>query len=173
MIYADLKSFAVSANKSDMIFDKGALKAINAYSYTVAYIAGTNMTFGGYTHIVPTAKRGVFGCNLSYINIKLKDDKGDYSYTFSTSATGFWTKPFPVNRKTTISPGVFLMASPYAYNSESGNSWNYNLAGLVGAGITYQISKRFAFAIDWKVNASTVPESPILNFFMIGTRAMF
>jgi hypothetical protein len=131
------------------------------------------MTFGGYTHIVPTAKRGVFGYNLSYINIKLKDDKDDYSYTFSTSATGFWTKPFPVNRKTTISPGVFLMASPYAYNSESGNSWNYNLAGLVGAGITYQISKRFVFAIDWKLNASTVPESPILNFFMVGTRSMF
>jgi hypothetical protein len=173
MIYADLKSFAVSANKSDMIFDKGALKAINAYSYTVAYIAGTNMTFGGYTHIVPTAKRGVFGYNLSYINIKLKDDKGNYSYTFSTSTTGFWTKPFPLNRKATISPGVFLMASPYAYNSESGNSWNYNLAGLVGTGLTYQISKRFVFAIDWKVNASTTPDAPILNFFMIGTRAMF
>ena len=39
----------------------------------------------------------------NYINIKLKDDKGGYSYTFSTSATGFWTKLFPVNRKTTIS----------------------------------------------------------------------
>jgi len=38
---------------------------------------------------------------------------------------------------------------------------------------TYQISKRFVFAIDWKLNASTVPESPILNFFMVGTRSMF
>jgi hypothetical protein len=65
------------------------------------------------------------------------------------------------------------MGSPYSYNTETGGSWNYNLAGLVGVGYSFQISKRFTLAIDWKVNASTVPNSPILNFFMIGTRAMF
>jgi hypothetical protein len=172
MIYADLKSFALSANKSDLIFEKGALKAIKAYSYTYAWMNGIPMTFGGYTYIKPTAKYGVFGYNLSVINIKLKS-ADSYSYQFASSTTGFWTKPFPINKKATISPGVFLMASPYSYNSKSGSSWNYNIAGLVGAGYSYQISKRFAFNIDWKINTSTTPDAPILNFFMIGTRAMF
>ena len=90
-----------------------------------------------------------------------------------SSLTGFWTKPFVLNRKSTISPGIFVMGSPYSLNTATGGSWNYNVAGLVGAGYSYQISKRFAFSADWKINGSTAPKSPILNFFMIGTRAMF
>jgi hypothetical protein len=172
MIYADLKSFALGANTSTMVFDKGALKAIKAYSYTFAWMNGIPMTFGGYTYIIPHPKYGTMGYNLSVINIKLKS-ADSYSYQFASSTTGFWTKPYQLNKKLTISPGVFLMASPYSYNSEAGSSWNYNVAGLVGAGITYQISKRFVFAADWKINTSTVPDAPILNFFMIGTRAMF
>jgi len=134
MIWGDLKSFALSANKSDMNFKNGALKSIDAYSYTVAYVAGTNMTFGGYTHIIPHPKLGTFGYNLSVINIKLKG-VDEYSYTFSSSLTGFWTKPYQISRKSTLSPGVFLMASPYSYNSSTGNTWSYNIAGLVGTGV--------------------------------------
>jgi hypothetical protein len=173
MIFADLKSFAISANRSEMVFDKGALKAIKAYSYTYAWMNGVPMTFGGYTYIKPHPKYGTLGYNLSIINIKLKVAENKYSYQLSTATTGFWTKPYPLSRKSTVSPGVFLMASPYSYNSEAGSSWNYNIAGLVGAGFTYQLSKRFVFAADWKINASTVPDAPILNFFMIGTRTMF
>jgi hypothetical protein len=172
MIYADLKSFALGVNTSTMVFDKGALKAIKAYSYTFAYMNGIPMTFGGYTYIVPHPKYGTIGYNLSVINIKLKG-VDSYSYQFTSSTTGFWTKPYQLNKKSTISPGVFIMGSPYSYNTSTGGSWNYNVAGLVGAGFTYQISKRFVFAIDWKINASTVPDAPILNFFMVGTRAMF
>jgi hypothetical protein len=65
------------------------------------------------------------------------------------------------------------MGSPYSYNTETGGSWNYNVAGLVGVGYSYQLSKRFTFNADWKINASTAPSSPILNFFMIGARTMF
>jgi hypothetical protein len=133
---------------------------------------GIPMTFGGYTYIKPTAKYGVLGYNLSIINIKLKGATG-YSYQFASSTTGFWTKPFPLSKKSTLSPGVFIMGSPYSFNTATGGSWNYNIAGLVGTGYSYQISKRFVFNIDWKINASTAPKSPVLNFFMIGTRAMF
>ena len=173
MIFADLKSFALGGNTSNMVMDKkGGLKAIKAYSYTFAYMSGIPMTFGGYTYVKPHPKYGTMGYNLSIINIKLKG-ADNYSYQFASSTTGFWTKPYPLNRKATVSPGVFIMGSPYSYNTETGGSWNYNIAGLVGAGFTYQLSKRFAFAVDWKINASTVPNSPILNFFMIGARTMF
>jgi hypothetical protein len=172
MIFADLKSFALGANRSEMVFKDGALKAIKAYSYTFAYMNGIPMTFGGYTYIKPHPKYGTMGYNLSVINIKLKG-ADEYSYQMATSTTGFWTKPYPLSKKSTVSPGVFLMGSPYSYNTATGSSWNYNVAGLVGAGFTYQLSKRFVFAIDWKINASTVPDAPILNFFMVGTRALF
>ena len=41
MVWMDFKSFALSANKSTMNFKDGAIKSIDAYSYTVAYVAGT------------------------------------------------------------------------------------------------------------------------------------
>jgi len=171
MIFADLKSFALSANKSDLIIKNGELKAIKAYSYTYAWMNGIPMTFGGYTYIKPHPRYGTLGYNLSLITIKLKGND-DYSYQMMSSTTAFWTKPYKINVKSTISPGVFLMASPYSYNNKSGSTWNYNVAGLVGAGYTYQISKRFVFAIDYKVNASTAKGAPLLNFVMIGSRAI-
>ena len=169
MIWADLKSVAISANKSDMIFKNGALSAIKAYSYTVAYVAGTNMTFGGYTWIKPHPKLGTYGYNLSVINIKLKDESG-YSYSMMSSTTAFWTKPYMLSRKSTLSPGVFLMASPFAYNSKTGSSWNYNVMGLVGTGYSLKLSKRFGFNIDYKASIATTPGTPILSFFMIGSK---
>ncbi len=70
-----------------------------------------------------------WGYNLSVINIKLKG-ADSYSYQFITSTTAFWTKPYKINLKSTISPGVFIMASPYSYNNKSGSTLNYNIAGL-------------------------------------------
>jgi hypothetical protein len=87
-----------------------------------------------------------------------------------SSTTAFWTKPYQVSRKSTLSPGVFLMASPYAYNSKSGSAWNYNIMGLVGTGYSFKLSKRFGFNIDYKASISTVPGTPILSFFLIGSR---
>jgi hypothetical protein len=171
MIYADLKSFAISANKSDMIFKNGELKAVKAYSYTYAWMNGIPMTFSGYTYIKPHPKLGTVGGNLSVITIKLKINN-EYSYQLMSSTTAFWTKPYKINTKSTISPGVFVMASPYSYNNKSGSTWNYNVAGLVGAGYSYQISKRFAFALDYKLNASTTPGAPLLSFIMIGAKSI-
>jgi hypothetical protein len=169
MIWADLKSIAISANRSEMILDKGALKAIKAYSYTIARVNGTNMTFGGYTYIKPHPKYGTMGFNASYINIKLKGTDS-YTYSFMSSLTGFWTKPYQINPKTTLSPGVFIMSSPYAYNTGTGSTWNYNISGLVGCGYSFKISKRFGFQADYKAMVSTVPGSPILSFFLIGSK---
>ena len=132
-------------------------------------VNGTNMTFGGYTYIKPHPKYGTMGFNASYINIKLKGES-DYTYSFMSSLTGFWTKPYQINLKTTLSPGVFIMSSPYSYNTGTGNTWNYNISGLVGCGYSFKISKRFGFQADYKVMVSTVPGSPILSFFLIGSK---
>ena len=173
MIYADLKQLALSASKTNMIFKKGVLTAIKSYSYTIAYIGSTNMSFGGYTWIRPHPKLGTYGYNLSVINVKLKGNKNDYSYSLISSATSFWTKPYKLSKKLIVSPGVFLLSSPYSYNTQTGSTLNYNITGLVGAGFNFQISKRFALALDYKLNASTTPDTPILSYFMVGSRTMF
>ena len=172
MIFTDLRSFALSGNKSKMILKEGQLKAVKAYSYTYAWMRGIPMVFGGYTYVIPHPKYGTIGFNTSIINLKLKSEANNYSYQFMSSLVGFWTKPYKLSAKSTISPGVFLMASPYSYNSKSGNSWNYNIAGLIGTGYTYQISKRFVLALDYKLNASTAKGAPLLNFVMIGSRTI-
>jgi hypothetical protein len=87
-----------------------------------------------------------------------------------SSATAFWTKPYQISRKSTLSPGVFLMTSPYTYNSKLGSTWNYNVMSLVGTGYSLKLSKRFGFNIDYKASISTVPGSPILSFFLVGSR---
>ena len=172
MIFTDLKSFALSGNKSKMVFKEGQLKAVKAYSYTYAWMRGIPMMFGGYNYVIPHPKYGTIGFNTSIINLKLKSDVNNHSYQFISSLVGFWTKPYKLSAKSTISPGVFLMASPYSYNNKSGNSWNYNIAGLIGTGYTYQISKRFVLALDYKLNASTAKGVPLLIFVMIGSRTI-
>jgi predicted porin len=127
------------------------------------------MTITGYTHIIPHPKLGVFGYNLSIINVKVKTET-KYSYTFSSATTAFWTKPFQVTKKFSLSPGVFLMGSPYGWNNNSGSTWNYNLSALVGTGFSYKLSKRFNLALDYKLNTSTVKGAPMLNFLQFGTK---
>jgi hypothetical protein len=170
VIYLDFKQLALSGGSTQMNLKDGMLKSIDSYSYTIAYIANTPMTITG-THIVPHPKLGTYGYNLSLVNIKLKMMES-YSYSFASSTTAFWTKPFPVTKKVTVSPGVFLMGSPYTWNTDAGSTWNYNVAGLVGAGFSYQLSKRFTLALDYKFNASTVEGSPKLNFLQFGTKLM-
>jgi len=173
MIFADLKSFALSANKSNLVLKNGQLKAIKAYSHTYAWMNGIPMIFSGYTYVKPHPQYGTIGYNLSLITIKLKSENKSYSYQLASSITTFWTKPYKITPRSNISPGVFLMASPYSYNNKNGSTWSYNIGGLVGAGYNYQISKRFAFAIDYKLNASTAKGAPLLNFVMIGAKSMF
>jgi hypothetical protein len=89
-----------------------------------------------------------------------------------SSLTGFWTKPYQISPRSTLSPGIFVMASPYSYNSQTGNTFSYNIGGLIGTGYSYRISKRFGLNIDYKINASTTPGSPILSFFLVGSKLM-
>jgi len=117
--------------------------------------------------------KGYYDASLKRIekeNIKLKLAENNYSYSMMSSATAFWTKPYQISKKSTLSPGVFLMASPYMYNSKSGSTWNYNVMSLVGTGYSLRLSKRFGFNIDYKASISTTPGSPILSFFLVGSR---
>jgi hypothetical protein len=85
----------------------------------------------------------------------------------------FWTKPYVVDRKITLSPQVFLMNSPISWNSKTGETTVDRQFGfLVGSSFDYKISKRFGFSFNYKLAGSTLKGAPLLSNFLIGSRVM-
>lgn len=173
MIYSNLKQFVLSGGYTKMEFQNGQLNAIHSYSTAVAYLNGNYMNLLGYTWIKPNPKYGTYGYNLGLINLFLKNSKGGFDYNVSTSAVVFWTRPYQYSKKLTISPQVFTMFSPLAWNSVTGESTvNRHMGFLLGSSFDYKISKRFGFSFNYKLSSSTMPNTPVLQNFLIGSRVV-
>lgn len=171
VVMSDLKTFIVGGGYTKLDFSEGKLKTIHSYSSAFAYLNGTYMNLLGYTNIKPTEKYGVIGYNLGVINLLIKDEVGKYGYSVSTSAVGFWTKPYQYSKKLTISPQVFTMLSPIAYNTVTNTTTvNRNIGFLLGSSFDYKISKRFGFSINYKLSGNTAAGSPFLSNILIGSR---
>ena len=171
VVMSDLKTFIVGGGYTKLDFSEGKLNTIHSYSSAFAYLNGTYMNLLGYTHIKPTQKYGVLGYNLGVINLLIKDATGKYGYSLSTSAVGFWTKPYQYSKKLTISPQIFTMLSPIAYNTVSKTTTvNRNIGFLLGSSFDYKISKRFGFSINYKLSGNTAAGSPFLSNILIGSR---
>ena len=183
LIWSSLRQFALSGGYTKMDFNKGQLNAIHSYSVTGAYLEGNYMSLVGYTYIKPHPKFGTYGYNLGAITLLLKDTKiinsktGEtkeiFNTSFSTSVVSFWTKPYPYNKKITLSPQVFLMNSPISWNSKTGETTVDRQFGfLVGSSFDYKISKRFGFSFNYKLAGSTLKGAPLLSNFLIGSRVI-
>jgi hypothetical protein len=152
--------------------DKGQLNSISSYSMTAAYLKGTLMNLIGYTWIKPHPKLGTYGYNLGLITLLIKGEES-YTTSLSTSTVVFWTKPYQYSKKLTISPQVFSMWSPISYNTlteETNVSRHFGF--LLGSSFDYKLTKRFGFSFNYKLNVNTMPGSPILSNFLIGSRVM-
>jgi hypothetical protein len=156
-----------------MDFEGGALKAINSYSLTTAYLKGNYMGLVGYTWIKPHPKLGVYGYNVGVVTLMLAGSQQKWDVSISTSAVAFWTKPFQYSKKLTISPQLFAMYSPMGYNTFTGNTIvSRHLGFLVGSSFDYKITKRFGFSCNYKLNINTQSGIPFTSNFLIGTRMM-
>ena len=97
-----------------------------------------------------------------------------YNTSLSTSVVVFWTKPYQYSKKLTISPQVFVMSAPIAYNTVTGGTAVSRTPGaLLGTAIDYRISKRFGFNFGYKANVGFVPEFSLLHNFQIGSKMTF
>jgi len=172
MIYSNLTQFVLAGGYTKMMFKDGGLNAIHSYSTAEAYLQGNYMNLVGYTYIKPNPKYGTYGYNVGVINLFLKDGT-KFNYNMSSSIVAFWTKPYPYSRKLVISPQVFTMFSPVAWNTVSGvTTINTNMGYMLGASFDYKISKRFGFSFNYKFSGSTQKGIPILNNFLIGSRVI-
>jgi hypothetical protein len=169
MIWLNFKQFALSGRYTKMQFNKkGQLKYIHNLSLTTVYSYGNLLAFAGYSGIYNMGKYGVTGFNASVASTLVAETKSTF---FSPTITAFYTRPFPVNKKLTISPELYIMSTPLIYSSQDKvAATDRTFSAFVGSGFDYYITKRFKFNFNYKANLSTNPEIPILSFFLIGSK---
>jgi hypothetical protein len=173
IIWSTLDQYVLSANYTKMDFSGGKLNSIHSYGSSIAYLKGTWMTLITYTLIKPHPKIGTYGVNVGGIGLSSKNLNGNNSINLSTSLVGFWTKPFQYSKKLSVSPQLFIMSSPISYQPSNGKTTiNRDLGFMVGSSFDYKISKRFGFTINYRANVSTLPGSPILHNFLVGSRVI-
>jgi hypothetical protein len=171
MIWTTFDQFALNGGYTKMnMRDDGTLKNISSYSMTTAYLQGNIMIMQGYTFIKPDPKFGTYGYNLGVVSLLLNNGKG-YDYSASMSAIAFWTRPYQIDKKTTISPQIFVTNSSIAWNPNTGQTVvNRQYGFLGGLSYDYKLTKRFGIGLNYKFSGSTQPGTPLLHNFMIGSR---
>ena len=103
----------------------------------------------------------------------LQNQEGGFDLNVSNSAVVFWTKPYPVNKKLTLSPQLFVMPPGTSMNTVTGLITYGNTVGiLAGSSVDLKLSKKFSLSFNYKINTSTTPGAPILSNFLIGSRMM-
>jgi hypothetical protein len=183
MVWSTLKQFALGGGYTKMDFQQGKLDRIHSYSATAAYLDGNYMGLVGYTNIKPDPKIGTYGYNVGVISLLVKEseiinkktgEKRDfYNLSLSSSVVAFWTKPYTVSPKITLSPQLFFMNSPIAWNSKTGETTiNRYLSFLVGSSFDYRLSKRFGLSLNYRLAGSSEQGTPLLSNFLIGSRVI-
>ena len=169
MIWFNLKQFAISGRYSKIQFSKnGKLKLIHNLNLTGVYSYGNYLGFLGYSAILNAGKWGVTGLNVSAAATKIPEDGNLF---VSPSVTAFYTKPFKANTRLIISPEIYIISTPLIYSSvDKVTVTDRTFSAFLGSGFDYQLSKRFKFNFNYKLNTSTNPDFPILSFFLIGSK---
>ena len=169
MTWFNLKQFAISGRYSKIQFSKnGKLKLIHNFNLTGVYSYGNYLGFLGYSAILNAGKWGVTGLNVSAAATKIPEDGNLF---VSPSVTAFYTKPFKANPRLIISPEIYIISTPLIYSSvDKVTVTDRTFSAFLGSGFDYQLSKRFKFNFNYKLNMSTNPDFPILSFFLIGSK---
>ncbi len=171
MVWFNFKQFALSGKYTRISVNKtGKLKYISNFALTAVYSYGNILGFIGYSGILNAGKFGVTGFNVSGAASVVSEDKNTF---FSPSITAFYTKPFYANKRKrlTISPELYIISTPLIYSTrdrvtQSDRTFSF----FAGTGFDYQLSKRFKFNLNYKLNASTNRDFPILSFFLVGSK---
>ena len=169
MTWFNLKQFAISGRYSKIRFSKnGKLKLIHNLNLTGVYSYGNYLGFLGYSAILNAGKWGVTGANISAAATKIPEDGNLF---ISPSVTAFYTKPFKANERLIISPEIYIISTPLIYSSvDKVTVTDRTFSAFLGSGFDYQLSKRFKFNFNYKLNMSTNPDFPVLSFFLIGSK---
>ena len=165
MIWSNLNQFAISTRYTKITFNDVMAVTVSNTSLTTAYAMGNKFVFLGYSEVISKPKLGVLGYNVNLGAMFLIG--GIQSYL--ASLTMFYMKPLVITKRINITPSVFASGTPLLY-SQNQASVDTNLGLMVGSTFDYAITKKFRFGFDYKVSFGTVPNTPILNMIMIGSK---
>jgi hypothetical protein len=83
----------------------------------------------------------------------------------------FYTKPFTINRRLTVSPDVYMSGSPVTYNTKTNLfTVSKDVTFLTGVSTDYNITKRFKFNTGLRTSVSSNPSLPALFFIVVGSK---
>jgi hypothetical protein len=171
MIWSNFQQFAISGRYTKMNVDEGKLQSISNYGGTVAYAFGNVFGFVTYAQIFPLGKWGVTGVNATISVASADYGEDGKQYTTTHSLLFFYTKPFPINKRLTLSPDIYLSGSPVTYGTKDHQfTVSTDMMVLTGCSMDYSITKRFKFNTGLKASLSTNPDMPILIFAVVGSK---
>jgi hypothetical protein len=78
--------------------------------------------------------------------------------------------PITLSPRLTVTPQVFVMASPMSYSSMTGFTTNKTVGMMLGDGWDYKLTKRFGVTAAHRVMIPATGKP--LNFLLIGSRMM-
>ncbi|NBW33770.1 MAG: hypothetical protein EBR30_01795 [Cytophagia bacterium] len=166
MVWSNLKQFALSGRYTKMHMDEGKLLSISNFGATTVYAFGNVFGFLTYAYIRPLGKWGVTGANMT-ISVAYADNQMNTTHSLLL----FYTKPFPINRRLTLSPDIYLSGSPVTYGIKTGKfTTTTDMAVLTGCSVDYSITKRFKFNTGLKTSLSTNSDIPVLIFAVVGSK---
>lgn len=168
MVWMNFKQFALSGRYTQMKFKGATLKFVDTYSFTSVYSYGNIIGFAGFSRIVLLGKYGVTGFAVNAALSKIILDKNTF---VAPSVTAFYTRPFQVTRRLALSPELYVMANPIMYSTkEKVTLVDRSIGFFGGSGADFQLTKKFKVNFNYKVNASTKKDFPVLSFFLIGSK---
>lgn len=166
MVWSNLQQFALSGRYTKMNFDDGKMYRIDNSGVTLVHAFGNTFGFLTYAQIYPLGKWGVTGVNATVAVQKTPDQ-----FTTTHSLLVFYTKPFQLNKRLTISPDVYISGSPVTYGIKDNTfTISEDVMFLTGFGVDYSITKRFKFNTGLKTSLSTNPDIPMLFFAVVGSK---
>lgn len=166
MVWSNLQQFALSGRYTKMNFDEGKLSRIDNTGATIVHAFGNTFGFITYAQIYPLGKWGVTG-----VNATVSIQKTDKQFSTTHSLLVFYTKPFTINRKLTISPDLYISGSPVTYGIKDNTfSVSEDMMFLTGFNMDYSITKRFKLNTGLKTSLSTNPSIPMLLFAVVGSK---
>lgn len=166
MVWSNLQQFALSGRYTKMNFDEGKLSRIDNSGATLVHAFGNTFGFVTYAQIYPLGKWGVTGVNATLAIQKTPDQ-----FTTTHSLLVFYTKPFQVNKRLTISPDIYISGSPVTYGIKDNTfTISEDMMFLTGFSMDYSITKRFKFNTGLKTSLSTDPSIPMLFFMVVGSK---
>ena len=166
-IRLDLKQVVIGWSNSSLIVKDGKIKGVTSTSMTYVTNWTDEFIFYGWSYIRLLNKGAVAGLSVSGNEMLIKD----VQLMLAPSIILFYTRPYKIARKQTISPELYIISSPVMYGQKDRvATYDRNISFFTGAGTDLSITRKFKLNLNFKVNISTNPSVPVMNVFSIGSK---